>query len=195
MKTRDLTLISMFIVLIIVGTFVRIPLPLCPINLQPFFVILAGLLLGGKRGAASVGGFILLGLIGVPVFTNGGGIGYVLQPTFGYMLGYCIGAFLAGCIASKGAPSVLRFTVAGLCGLVVVYIVGVAYYWCISRFYLNTELGMKVMLVSCFLLPFPKDVVSCVLAAILAKRLLPVINFNQGGYTNAEYANARRQNN
>ena len=195
MKTRDLTLISMFIVLIIVGTFIRIPLPLCPINLQPFFVILAGLLLGGKRGAASVGGFVLLGLIGVPVFTNGGGIGYVLQPTFGYMLGYCIGAFLAGCISSGENPSVLRFAVAGLCGLMVVYIVGVAYFWCISRYYLNTELGIQAMLVSCFLIPFPKDVVSCVLAAFLAKRLLPIINLDQGGYRNDEYDNARRRNN
>lgn len=191
MKTKDLTLMAMFIVLIIVGTFTRIPLPLCPINLQPFFVILSGLLLGGKKGAASVGGFVLLGLIGLPVFTNGGGIGYVLQPTFGYMLGYCIGAFLAGCISSTGNLSVLRFTVAGLCGLVVVYAVGVAYFWCISRYYLKSDLGIKAMLVSCFLIPFPKDVVSCVLAAFLGKRLLPIINLNQGGYKNDEYDNAR----
>ena len=190
MKTKDLTLMAMFIVLIIVGTFTRIPLPLCPINLQPFFVILSGLLLGGKKGAASVGGFVLLGLIGLPVFTNGGGIGYVLQPTFGYMLGYCIGAFLAGCISSTGNLSVLRFTVAGLSGLVVVYAVGVAYFWCISRYYLKSDLGIQAMLVSCFLIPFPKDVVSCVLAAFLGKRLLPIINLNQGGYKNDEYDNA-----
>lgn len=181
MKTRDLTLMAMFIVLIIVGTFTRIPLPLCPINLQPFFVILAGLLLGGKKGAASVAGFVLLGLIGLPVFTNGGGIGYVLQPTFGYMLGYCIGAFLTGCISSAGNPSVLRFTAAGLCGLAAVYTVGVFYFWCISRFYLKAELGVQAMLVSCFLIPFPKDVVSCVLAAFLGKRLLPIINSDQRG--------------
>ena len=191
MKTKDLTLMAMFIVLIIVGTFIRIPLPLCPINLQPFFVILAGLLLGGRKGAASVAGFILLGLIGLPVFTNGGGIGYVLQPTFGYMLGYCIGAFLTGCISSAGNPSVMRFTLAGLCGLAVVYAVGVFYFWCISRFYLKAELGAQAMLISCFLIPFPKDVVSCVLAAFLGKRLLPIINLNQvGGYKNNEYDNA-----
>lgn len=185
MKIKDLTLMAMFIALITVGTFIRIPLPLCPINLQPFFVILSGLVLGGKRGAASVVGFILLGLVGLPVFTNGGGIGYVLQPTFGYMLGYCIGAFLTGCISSNGKSSVLRFTVAGLCGLVAVYAVGVGYFWCISRYYLNAELGIRAMLVSCFLLPFPKDVVSCVLAAFLGKRLLPIINLTQRGYENA----------
>ena len=179
MKTKDLTLIAMFITLITVGTFIRIPLPLCPINLQPLFVILSGLLLGGKKGAASVAGFVLIGLIGVPVFTNGGGIGYVLQPTFGYMLGYCIGAFLIGHISSIGKPSVLRFMSAGLCGLVVVYAVGVVYFWCIIRYYLKTDLGIQAMLISCFMLPFPKDVVLCAAAAFIAKRLLPIINLER----------------
>lgn len=185
MKTRDLTLMALFIALITAGTHIRIPLPLCPINLQPFCVILAGLVLGGKKGAASVAGFILLGLMGLPIFTNGGGIGYVLQPTFGFMLGYCLGASLTGSIASAGSPSVQRFAVAGICGLIVVYAVGLVYYWCISRYYLGSELGIKAMLVSCFLIPFPKDVVSCVLAACLAKRLLPITRSIQGGYSNA----------
>lgn len=176
MKTKDLTLIAIFIALITVGTFIRIPLPLCSITLQTFFVTLSGLLLGGKRAAASVGGFVLLGLIGLPVFTNGGGIGYVLQPTFGYILGFGIGAFLTGCIAFGGSPSVLRFTVAGLCGLAAVYVIGVGYFWCISRYYLKSDLSVQAMLVSCLLLPLPKDVVSCVLAAFLGKRLWPIVN-------------------
>lgn len=179
MKTRDLALMALFIVLITVGTFIRIPLPLCPVNLQPFFVILAGMLLGGKRGAFSVAGYVALGLAGVPVFTSGGGIGYVLQPTFGFMLGYIIAAFIIGSVSSAGKSSVLRFTISGLCGLVAVYGVGLMYYWCISKYYLHSDIGVWTMLVNCFFLPLPKDIASCVLAAILGKRLLPVVRSTQ----------------
>lgn len=178
MKIKDLTLVAVFTALITAGTFIRIPLPLCPINLQPFFVILSGLVLGGKRGAASVAVYILLGLIGLPVFTNGGGVGYILQPTFGYMLGHLVGAFTAGNIARNEKPSVARFTVAGLCGLAVVYVLGVSYFWCISRYYLGAQTSIRAILVSCFLLPFPKDVLLCVLAAFLGKRLLPIVKLS-----------------
>ena len=140
MKTKDLALMALFVVLITVGTFIRIPLPLCPVNLQPFFVILSGMVLGGKNGAFSVLGYVLLGLVGVPVFTNGGGIGYVLQPTFGFMLGYIIAAFIIGTVSAAGKQSVFRFTAAGLCGLAAVYAVGLVYYWCISKYYLGSDI-------------------------------------------------------
>ena len=175
MKIRDLALMALFIVLIIIGTFTTIPLPLCPINLQPFFVVLAGLMLGGKKGAFSVLGFVLLGLTGVPVFTHGGGISYVLQPTFGFMLGYIFAALIIGGISSSGKPTVRRYTMAGLCGLAAVYGVGLVYYWCISRYYLQSDIGVWTMLVSCFFVPLPKDIVMCIPAAVLAKRLLPII--------------------
>ena len=174
MKVRDLALMALFIVLITLGTFIRIPLPLCPVNLQPFFVILAGLMLGGKRGAFSVSGYVLLGLTGMPVFTYGGGISYVLRPTFGFMLGYIIAAFIIGSISSSGKTTVLRFAVAGLCGVAAIYAVGVTYYLLISKFYLQSGIGVWTMLVSCCL-PLPKDIVLCIPAAILAKRLLPII--------------------
>ena len=178
MKIIDLTLMALFIVLIIVGTFLTIPMPLCPINLQPFFVVLAGLFLGGKRGAFSVLGYILLGLAGLPVFTYGGGISYVVRPTFGFMLGYIIAALIIGGISSSGKPTVLRFTMAGLCGVAAIYVVGVAYYLLISKFYLQSDIGVWTMLVSCCL-PLPKDIVLCIPAAFLAKRLLPLIKKTQ----------------
>ena len=51
---------------------------------------------GSRLGAISVGIYIILGLIGVPVFTSGGGPGYVLQPTFGYLIGFMVGAYVVG---------------------------------------------------------------------------------------------------
>lgn len=175
MKIKNLTLISLFTALIVVGTFIRIPLPLCPITLQPFFVILSGLMLGAKSGCASVALYLALGLVGLPVFSSGGGIGYVFQPTFGFMIGFFFGALLAGYIAKGEKTSFLRYVAAGISGLVLVYVIGVIYFYLITRFYLTRDTSFGAIFASCVLLPFPKDAALCVLAALVAKRLAPHI--------------------
>src|SRR3712207_2857288 len=91
---RDLTMTALFVTLITVGAFIRIPLPNCPFTLQILFTTLAGIILGSRLGAVSVGIYIILGLIGVPVFTSGGGPGYILHPTFGYLVGFMVGAYV-----------------------------------------------------------------------------------------------------
>ncbi len=71
-------------------------------------------------------------------FSGGGGIAYVLQPTFGYLLGFCAGAFVTGQIAHRvSAPSVKRLLAANFAGLVLVYCFGMAYYWAIYQFYIE----------------------------------------------------------
>ena len=76
-KTKNLILCGLFTSLIVVGAFIRIPIPVVPFTLQLLFTMLAGLLLGGKWGAASVCIYIVLGLMGLPVFAEGGGLAYV----------------------------------------------------------------------------------------------------------------------
>ena len=99
--TRQLTMTALFVALIAVGAFIRVPLPNCPFTLQILFTTLAGIVLGSRLGAASVGIYIVLGLIGVPIFTSGGGPGYILQPTFGYLIGFMVGAYAVGRIAES----------------------------------------------------------------------------------------------
>ena len=100
---KMMLLTSMFTALTAVGAFIKIPLgPFLPaITLQVFFVILSALLLGKYYGALSQIIYIALGLIGIPVFTNGSGIGYVMQPSFGYLLGFVPAAFLIGYLAEQ----------------------------------------------------------------------------------------------
>ena len=95
-STRDLVLIPLFAALFSIGAFIKIPIGLVPASLQTIFVLLAGMLLGARRGALAVLLYLLLGLIGLPVFTAGGGPGYILHPTFGYLLGMLPAAWLAG---------------------------------------------------------------------------------------------------
>ena len=128
-KVRDLVLCSLFVALVIVGTFIRIPIPVLPFTLQLLFTMLAGLLLGPKLGATSVIIYIILGLIGIPVFTEGGGIGYIFKPTFGYIVGFAVGAYATGKIANKEKnPSMRRLLIANFIGLFIVYAFGMIYY-------------------------------------------------------------------
>jgi len=175
-RTRKLVLFSLFTALIAVGAFIRVPVPVCPFTLQLLFTTLAGLLLGSRRGAASVAVYVALGLSGVPVFTSGGGPGYIFQPTFGYLLGFIAGAWLTGKIKeSARRPGFLRLLSANFAGLLVVYLFGMVYVYFINNFYLETPIGIWPVVLYCFLLAVPGDLALCVLAAGLYKKLARVV--------------------
>ena len=82
-KTKTLIYCSLFTALIAVGAFIKIPVPVVPFTLQYLFTMLAGLLLGSRKGTLSVVAYMLLGLAGLPIFSEGGGFWYVLKPSFG----------------------------------------------------------------------------------------------------------------
>lgn len=173
---RDIALVSLFTALIAIGAYIRIPVPVTPFTLQVLFVILAGLLLGAKLGSASVAAYLILGLAGIPIFTQGGGLGYIFVPTFGYIIGFLFAAYIIGKITYKvESPSFKRLLCASLIGLSVVYIFGVSYYYVICNFVISNPIGVWPLILHCFILVVPGDIALCVLATILCKRLIPVI--------------------
>ncbi len=177
LKAKDLVMCSLFVALIIVGTFIRVPIPVLPFTLQLLFTMLAGLLLGPELGATAVVVYIILGLMGLPVFTEGGGIAYIFKPSFGYIIGFAVGAYVTGKIANKDKrPDMKRLLKANFVGLAIVYILGMVYYYFISNFYLGSPIGVKAIIIYCFLLAVPGDIVLCFLGAFLGKRLIPIIN-------------------
>ena len=95
-RNKLIILVSAFAALTAVGAYLKIPLPHIPITLQTFFVIMSGNLLGLKFGTLSQFLYLIVGLLGIPVFANGGGPGYIFQPTFGYLLGYPFCALAIG---------------------------------------------------------------------------------------------------
>ena len=108
MKTKDLVLCAMFVALIAVGAFIKIPVPVVPFTLQFLFTMLAGLLLGPVNGALAVVVYIVLGLIGLPIFTQGGGPGYIFQPSFGYIIGFAVAAYVNGKIATVYKGNIIK---------------------------------------------------------------------------------------
>lgn len=175
-RTKNMMLCALFVALIAVGAFIRIPVPVVPFTLQYLFTMLAGLLLGGKRGFIAVCIYIFLGLIGIPIFASGGGIGYIFQPSFGYIIGFAVGAFVTGIIANKSdKPGYKRLLAANFIGLGIVYLLGMIYYYLISIFYLGTPIGLWPLFLYCFILAVPGDILLCIAGAILGKRLIPLI--------------------
>ena len=169
-------LCAMFVSLITAGAFIKIPVPVVPFTLQFLFTMLAGLLLGGKNGCRAVCVYIALGLCGVPVFAQGGGISYIFQPSFGYLIGFAIGAYVTGTIANQvDNPGYRRLLAANFIGLFIVYALGMVYYSLMSHFYLGHPIGLWPLFLYCFLLAVPGDILLCIVAAILGKRLIPLM--------------------
>ena len=167
---------ALFIALIAVGAFIKIPVPVVPFTLQLLFTMMAGLLLGGKLGALSVGVYIFMGLLGLPIFAEGGGLAYVLRPSFGYIIGFAVASYVTGVIANQVLnPSYTRLLTANFIGLGIVYLFGMAYYYVMSNFYLGNPIGLWPLFLYCFILAVPGDIILCILGAILGKRLIPII--------------------
>lgn len=174
--TREMTLCALFTVLTAVGAFIRIPIPVVPFTLQFLFTMMAGLLLGGRLGAVSVGLYALLGLAGLPIFAEGGGFWYLLKPSFGYILGFVAGSYVTGKMTER--PEQLTFgnvLAANFAGLAIVYGMGMFYYYIISNFVIDAPIGLWPLFLYCFLLAVPGDICLCFLAAGLALRLRPAI--------------------
>ncbi len=176
LNTKNMILCALFVALIAIGAFIRIPVPVCPFTLQLLFTTLAGLLLGARLGGLSVVVYIVIGLLGVPIFTEGGGPSYIFQPTFGYLIGFAVGSYIVGLLTEKVAKlSYARLLIANFINLLIVYAFGMVYVYIINNFYLNTPIGVWPVFLYCFILAVPGDIVLCILAAIIGKKLIPTI--------------------
>lgn len=176
-KTTNLILCSLFTALIAVGAFIKIPVPVVPFTLQFLFTTLAGLLLGSKKGAISVVAYMILGLAGLPIFSEGGGFWYVIKPSFGYIIGFCIGTYVTGLIAERmKEKTVPRYMFANFVGLLIVYAVGMIYYYIICNYVIDTPIALGPLFLYCFVLAVPGDICLCILAAALVKRVKPILN-------------------
>lgn len=179
-RTKNLILCALFAALTAAGAFIRIPIPVVPFTLQFLFTMLAGLLLGGRKGFAAVGIYIVMGVIGFPIFAEGGGPAYILKPSFGYLLGFAAAAYVTGKIANKTVrPGYGRLLFANFTGLGIVYLFGMVYYYILSNFYLNSPIGLWPLFLYCFILAVPGDIVLCIVGAALGKRLIPIIKMNR----------------
>lgn len=172
LMVRDLLLIALFAALTAIGAFIKIPIPTVPITLQFAMCALSGILLGAKRGMLSQLVYVALGLCGLPIFAAGGGIAYVLKPSFGYLLGLIPASYLAGLVVEKmGKVTMLSTVLGSLCALVAVYLVGVPYLYGIYTIYLGEAKTIGWALSVGFLSTVVGDLIKIALTALIAPRI------------------------
>lgn len=165
-KTLMLVLTALFAALTAIGAFFKIPFTLAAISLQFLFTAMAGILLGAGYGALSQAVYVLIGLVGVPIFALGGGFSYVLQPTFGFLLGLIPSAFVIGKLAKR--PLTFWGTaLAMLAGLAVLYAIGVPYMALIANAYLGKGLTFWQVIKNGMLIYLPGDLLKIALGSFL----------------------------
>jgi len=176
---REMILISIFAALTAVGAFIKIPTPLVPFTLQFFFCAYSGIFLGAKNGLYSQLLYITIGLIGIPVFANGAGPAYILQPTFGYLLGFMACSYVIGRF-SQNLPHItfLKIFSVVLLGLCFVYLFGVAYLYLIINFYLHKQMTLITAITLGFVPYITSDFILSILVSLTAVRVVPILKKN-----------------
>lgn len=172
---RRMVYAALMAALMAVGAYIAIPVGPVPIVLQNLFVMLAGLLLGGRWGLISVGVYLLAGAAGLPVFAGGtGGLGKFVGPTGGYLIGFAAAAWLIGTISGifRGRPA----------GDILAMIAGTLVIYCCGIFWLKLISGMGLLESAAVgMLPFlPGDLLKIAVAVPLARSLRPIVALSEG---------------
>lgn len=169
-KTYDLVYIGVFAVLMAVCSWISIPTAV-PFTLQTFGVFMAVGVLGGKKGTASVGLYLLLGVFGVPVFAGmTGGIGVLLGTTGGYIIGFFFSALVMWAMEKlPGKRSVIQ-VISMIIGLLVCYTFGTLWFMMV---YMKNQgaVGLMTVLGWCVIPFIIPDILKIVLAYGLSRKL------------------------
>lgn len=176
-RTADMTYIAMFSVLIAVCSWISVP-TVIPFTLQTFGVFTAVAVLGGWRGTASVLLYLLLGILGLPVFSGfAGGIGTLAGATGGYIVGFLFSALVMWGMEALLGRKPWALAVSMVMGLAVCYAFGTA--WFMAVYARQTgAIGIWTALSWCVLPYIVPDAVKIVLALTMQKRLAKALKLD-----------------
>lgn len=165
-----IVLAALFAALTAVGAYIAIPVGPVPIVLSNLFVIMAGLLLGKKWATASMAIYLLLGIIGLPVFSGGAsGLAVIAGPTGGFLIGFPLSAFTIALISGRGKPALWKDIAAVSVGILIIYLPGVPW----LKYSLSMEWSSAL---KAGMIPFvPGDLLKGTVAIILVRLLRPQI--------------------
>ena len=167
-ELRMMVFASLFAALTAVGAYIQVPIPFSPVpvTLQVFFVLLAGSMLKSKWGTLSMIVYTLLGISGLPVFAGGSsGIGVLLGPTGGYIIGFILAAYVIGKLSERTEYTTRSKTFVNALnmstGVLIIYICGV------FQLMIIAEIGFGVAL-TLGVIPFlPGEIVKTAVAAYI----------------------------
>ncbi len=170
----DIVYIAMFAAIITVCSQISIPTTI-PFTLQTFAVFAAAAMLGLKRGTLSVLVYILLGIIGIPVFAGfSGGIGTLMGATGGYIIGFIFTAVIVGFMTDKLGRKLWVLAVSMVLGLLICYAFGTAWFMVVYGS-ANGGIDLLTALSWCVTPYLIFDAAKIVCASILVNRLDKII--------------------
>lgn len=173
---KEMTLVSMFTALTAVGAFISIPLGEVPVTLQTLFVILSGLVLGPRLGALSQIVYLILGLVGVPIFANfTGGFQSIMKPSFGFIVGFVFAAYIVGRIAHYRSISVINIWLASLVGSMVIYLFGLPYMYYILNIVMAKGLSFDAVMKAGMIIFLPGDLLKLMGTSVVAMKVIPLL--------------------
>jgi len=168
---RRSVLASLMAALTAVGAYIYIPVGPVPIVLSSFFVLLSGLLIGGRWGLITMGLYLLVGAMGIPVFAGGkGGLAHFIGPTGGYLFGYVLSACVAGYISERGRGSAVLDIMGIVIGSLSIYLIGIPWLKVVINLSWSKSfmVGMAPFLIG--------DVVKGAAAFIVARSVRPILS-------------------
>jgi biotin transport system substrate-specific component len=184
MKRRNLivtlTLSALFCTLICIGSFIRFPMPnMMPVTLQTFFVLLTALVLPMKASIFAILTYMALGLVGLPIFSGGGGLGYILMPNFGFIIGFFVATVIITIITENLKNRKLwQYIITSSLGITIIYIIGILYFAFITNVYNNAEYSVIWFIQTVFLPFLPKEILCIILASVSAYKIRSYITKN-----------------
>ena len=169
---KYLLIIFLGSILLTISSKIKIPFYPVPMTMQTFVVLFLGMSLGYKIGLATVGLYLLEGIVGLPVFSNspekGVGLVYFTGPTMGYLIGFLFATFLAGYFSFKG--NILTNFVKLLVSVSTIYILGI--------FWLGSLIGWDKPVIQLGASPFLlAELFKISILALLAKNILKLRKF------------------
>ncbi len=176
-QTKELNLAGLFAALTAVGAFIKIPFYPVPITMQTMVTLFAALALRPGWAGLSQILYLMIGLIGLPVFATGGGLGYVTSPTFGYLLSLPVVAYGVSFIYHHyPIEKYWQLFLLTSIGSLFILLIGTIWLYLNFKFFMHSALSWPSALESGLLLFLPGTIIKSLLVIWLFKRLLPIIN-------------------
>ena len=170
LKTADIAYIGLFVAIMAICSWISIPATV-PFTLQTFAIFTAIGLLGGRRGSIAVVTYVLLGAIGIPVFSGfSGGLGILLGTTGGYIIGFIFSALAMWGITAKFGDKALVLGISMVIGLAICYAFGTAWFMLVYM-HQTGPVGLATVLGWCVIPFIIPDLCKIGIALILTKRL------------------------
>lgn len=176
LSAADMTFTALFAAILCISSYISIPLPFSPVSItaQTLIINMIAILFTPKRAAMTVGIWILLGLVGLPVFSGGaGGLAKLAGPTGGYIFGYLAAAILIAFIRGKKGRLWQELLAVTVIGIPVIYLIGMPWMMAV------TGIGWKAAFLTGVLPFIPGDVVKAVVSVFLCRPLKGIIRNNK----------------